>query len=116
MPKVYIINKGGHSFDDAKRYGELVFCTEGTQNRFAISSMYRLFVESFKDSKPEDFILLTSLNILCTIAALVWGRMHGRAKLLLYKNGRYLSRELLIDELLPSISPFKHEYDKEESE
>jgi hypothetical protein len=42
--------------------------------------------------------------------------MHGRAKLLLYKNGRYLSRELLIDELLPSISPFKHEYDKEESE
>lgn len=109
MPRVYVINKGGHDFEDAKRYGDLVFCTEGTQNRFSVASMYRIFADLFRESEPADYLLLTSLNILCTVAALVWGRKHGRANLLLFKNGKYISRELVIDELLEDIAPFKKE-------
>jgi hypothetical protein len=107
MSRVYIINKGGHNFDDAKRYGDLVFCSEGIQNRFAVDAMYRMFVKELGDSTPDDYLLLTSLSILCTIAALVWGRMHGRVKLLLYKNEKYVCREIIIDELLERIAPFK---------
>ncbi|KKL89498.1 hypothetical protein LCGC14_1914160, partial [marine sediment metagenome] len=33
--KVYVTNKGGHSYEAAEKYGEIIYITEGTLNRFA---------------------------------------------------------------------------------
>lgn len=98
--KVYVVNKGGHDYSDARRFGELVYLSEGTQNRFAVSSLYRQFVDVMEGSQPHDYILVTSMNVLNSIAAAVFARKHGKLNMLLFKNGRYEPRELDIDSLL----------------
>ena len=105
MPKVYIINKGGHNHHDAERFGELVFLSQGTVNRYAVSQMYRQFVEQLKDSSEDDYILQTGLSVMASVACSIFARIHGRLNLLLFKTqsgeeGRYVERTIMIDELL----------------
>ena len=102
--KVFICNKGGHNYEGAEKYGELVYITEGSINRFATSSLYRSFVECLEDSSKDDYFLITSVNTLNAIGAAVFARKHGRLNLLLYKGGdqdeKYILREIDIDSLL----------------
>lgn len=98
--KVFVTNRGGHNYRDAERFGKLVFITEGSQNRFAASVLYRAAVDALKDSNPDDYILVTSMNVLNSIVSAVFSRMHGRLNLLLFRNGRYEARELDIDSLV----------------
>lgn len=98
--KVYVINKGGHNYSDAARFGELIFMSEGSQNRFAVSATYRSFVETMQGSNEDDYILVTSMNVLNSIASAIFARKHGRLNLLLFNKGQYEPRELDIDSLL----------------
>lgn len=98
--KVYVTNKGGHNYSDAERFGELVFMTEGSQNRFAVSAIYRSFIDAMADSHPDDYLLVTSMNVLNSVASAIFARKHGRLNLLLFNRGRYEARELNIDSLL----------------
>jgi hypothetical protein len=100
MPKVYCPNKAGHDYEDAKRHGEIVFVTTGTQNKYSVQQMYRTWVEVLQESKPEDLIILTGLNIICTIGCSVFAVMHGRLNLLIWRNNRYISREIVMGNLL----------------
>jgi len=49
-----------------------------------------------KDSGPEDFIVPCSLNVMNIIAGAVFARKHGRLNLLLFKEGEYIERNLVI--------------------
>jgi len=98
--KVFVTNRGGHSYEAAEKYGEVVYVTEGTLNRFATSSLYRAFVDSMAESQPEDYILITSMSIVNAIGAAVFARKHGCLNLLLYRSGEYVLREINIDSLL----------------
>ncbi len=100
MPKVYVTNRGGHSYDAAEKYGEIVYITEGTLNRFATSTIYRAFVDGMAESRPEDYILITSMSIVNAIGAAVFARKHGCLNLLLYRSGEYILREIDIDSLV----------------
>lgn len=99
-PKVFIPNKGGHDYSKAERYGELVFVTEGFIDRWAVTHMYRSWIKALETSDPNDWILETSLNTLCSVGASVFSLKHQRLNLLLFKDGDYLARTLLVDELL----------------
>ncbi|KKK49597.1 hypothetical protein LCGC14_3133450, partial [marine sediment metagenome] len=48
--KVYIINKGGHDYSDATRFGRLIYLSEGIMNRYSVGRMYREFSAILKDS------------------------------------------------------------------
>ena len=105
--KVYIINKGGHDHSDAKRFGELIFLSEGAINRYSTGNIYRIFTEGLVDSLPEDYILITGLSVMSSIACAIFARKHGRINLLLYKTSReqnvenyYVERTVMIDELI----------------
>ena len=98
--RVFITNRGGHNYSDAKRFGELVYMTEGRQNRFAVASIYRTFTEAMDGSSKSDYLLVTSMNVLNSIAAAIFARKHGCLNLLLFKEGRYEPREIDIDSLL----------------
>ena len=98
--KVYVTNRGGHSYEAAEKFGEVVYITEGTLNRFATSSLYRAFVDGMKDSQPQDYILITSMSIVNAIGAAVFARKHGCLNLLLYRSGEYILREIDIDSLI----------------
>jgi len=104
--KVFIVNRGGHNHTDAKRFGKLVFLSEGEVNRYATNVMYRAFVEKLRKSKPTDYILITGLSVMSSLACSIFSRIHGQLNLLLYQNpspgenGHYVERTILLDELL----------------
>jgi hypothetical protein len=98
MAKVYILNKGGHDYSDATRFGELVYCSEGLIPKFSTSHMVRVFQGAFQDSQNIDYILLTSLSTMCSIACAIFAKKHGRLNLLIHqagvdgKDNRYVER------------------------
>ena len=98
--KVFIPNKGGHDYSKAAKFGELVFVTEGTQDRFAVSNIYRAFVDAMADSDKMDYFLPSSMNTLNTIGAAVFAKKHGRLNFLLFSEGKYIEREVDIDSLI----------------
>ncbi len=100
MPKVFICNRGGHNYSKAEKFGELIYVTEGTLNRFATSTLYRAFIDAMKESSPNDYFLVTSMNVVNAIGAAVFARKHGKLNLLLFREGEYVPRELDIDSLL----------------
>ena len=105
---VYIVNKSSHDFSRARKWGNLVFMSEGSISRFSASKMFRLFEPFINDSQKEDYILLTSMTIMCSIACGMFGSKHQRLNLLLYKppiltptiatpdqEGDYLARTII---------------------
>ena len=96
MAKVFIVNKSSHDFSSAEKYGELVYLSEGPMNRYTTNNMHRAFTEKMKDSEEADHIVPCSLNVMNSIASAVFAVMHGRLNLLLFKDGSYIERNLVI--------------------
>jgi len=92
--KVYIPNQGaGHDFSKAERFGELVYVTYGMLNPFEIGFLNRKWEVALRNSKPTDYILITSLPIACMIGSAVFARKHKRLNVLIYaKADVYLER------------------------
>lgn len=105
MAKVFIVNKGGHDYSDAKRFGEVYFLSEGPISKFAVSKIYREFAMQLRESTPADYILITGLTTMACIACSCFSFLHkGKLNMLLYKNGRYIERKLLLADLLTKSS------------
>lgn len=101
MSKIYVVNNSGHNFSPAKDWGdEIIFLSEGRLNRYAINQMYRLFSEKLENSQPDDYILSTGLTQMNQVAAAIFARMHGTLNLLIYKDGGYVERKLILDKLI----------------
>jgi len=98
--KVFIINKSGHDFSDAKRFGDLIYLSEGMIDRYAITSMYREFVGILKESNKDDYILLSGLSSMSSIACSIFAFIHGRLNLLIFRNDRYITRKIVLKELI----------------
>lgn len=95
--KVYIVNKAGHDFSSARKFGELTYLSEGPINRYSLTAMYREFSDKLKDSSPDDFIVPTGYSIMTMVAAVIFAHKHGRINVLLYKEGNYMARNLVLD-------------------
>jgi len=100
MSKVYVINRGGHDFTNAARFGELVYLSEGRIPPFSVANMYRTFSEHLSTSSPTDYILLAGLPVMQSVACSIFSYLHGRLNLLLFKDGRYIERTIILSELL----------------
>ena len=96
MTKVFIVNKSAHDFSEAEPYGDIIFLSEGPMNRYATNNMHRKFNEILKDSTKEDYIVPCSLNVMNSIACAVFALKHGTLNLLLFKNGSYIERNLIL--------------------
>ena len=96
MHKVYIVNKSAHDFSAAEQYGELVYLSEGYMSRYATNNMHRVFKEVMEESGESDYIVPCSLNVMNSIACAIFAVKHGRLNLLLFKNGSYIERNLVI--------------------
>lgn len=89
--KVFIVNKSYHDYAEAEKFGDLIFMSEGSINRYSASKIFRLFEPFVKESKKTDYILLTSMTIMCSIVCGMFGAKHGRLNLLLHKPATILS-------------------------
>lgn len=96
MKKVYVINRSAHDFSAAEDFGEVIFLSEGPVNRYAVNNMARMFSEGLKNSDPEDYIVPCSLNVMNAVASAIFARKHGKLNLLLFKEGEYIERNLII--------------------
>lgn len=96
MPKVYIVNKSAHNFNATKKFGKAIYLSEGLMDRYATNNIHRQFTAILKQSKPEDYIVLCSLNVMNSIACSIFTKLHGELNLLLYKKGSYIERNLII--------------------
>lgn len=97
MPRVYVVNKGPHDYSDAERFGELVFCTEGSIDKFDLAQMHREVSDSLADSEACDYLLLTSLTSLCSVACAIFATKHGRLNILLHRGDGYTERTLIFN-------------------
>ena len=102
LPKVFIGNMSGHDFSDSARYGDPIYITKGELDRFAVGYMARRWMKKLLDSNKEDFILITSLTNLSCIGCAIFGWIHGRLNLLMFRNNKYISRTIVFDQLLQS--------------
>lgn len=96
MTKVYIVNKSSHDFSEATHYGDIVFLSEGPMNRYSTNNMVRQFEELLKDSHKDDYIVPCSLNVMNSIACAIFAKKHGCLNLLLFKDGKYIERNLVL--------------------
>lgn len=99
MPTVYVTNKSAHDFSEATKYGNLVFITKGKLNRFNANDMHRQAVEAMEDSEKNDYIVPCSLNVLNSIVCATFAVKHKRLNLLLFKQGEYIERNIVFDEV-----------------
>lgn len=102
-PRVFIPNKGAHDYTAAEQFGDLVFITEGTINKFAIDTYYRTAIDFMKDAEPQDFLLVTSLNSACSICAAILSRRFGIVHFLMFRRNKYIERTIHVDNLLPEV-------------
>jgi len=94
---VYIVNRSAHDFSDAEKYGTIRYLTEGNIYPFNVAKMVRIVEEEFQNARPQDYILLTSLTVLCCITCSIFAKRFGRLNLLLFKDGKYVERKIKLD-------------------
>ena len=88
--KVFIVNKSSHDFKPAEKYGEVIFLSEGSMNRYSTNSMIRQFSDVMENSSKNDYIVPCSLNVMNSIACAIFAHKHGCLNLLLFKDGLYI--------------------------
>ena len=99
--KVYIVNKGGHDFSSAERFGSLVYLTEGETDPFQVTRVYRHMSPILSNSNRDDYLLVSGLTVINCIASSILARNHGSVNWLLYdkRNELYKVRTIDVDSL-----------------
>ena len=97
-PTVWIVNKSAHNYEDAKRYGNFRYLSVGEMPKHQTNNIHRKFQDKLRESKPDDLILLSGLSVMNCIATSIFAVMHGRLNLLIYKNKRYVERNLILED------------------
>lgn len=101
MRKVFIPNRNqAHDYSSARKFGKLVFLTEGPVVRHAIMDHASIIRRKLADSNKDDYVAIGSLSILTAIATSVFSARHHRVNVLLYEAGEYV--EGRVTQLLPT--------------
>ena len=108
MRRVWVVNDGGHCYEPAKSYGELIFMSHSTIDKFQVSKMTRGFFDFLKDSEPNDYLLVSGPTIANICAAAVFVSIHRRVNLLLWRGsdvdeGKYLVRTIDLRETIDNL-------------
>ena len=97
MRVVYIVSDGGHDYSKASKFGELLYCTRGSLDKWDLSQMYRVLTTALEGAQASDLILITSLTSLCCIASAIMAARFGEVHFLLFKEGEYIEHSLILD-------------------
>ncbi len=97
MKRVYVVNNGGHDYTDAERFGAVTFCTDHVIAKHDTAQMFRELNEALQDANHDDYILISSLATLCSIACSILAARFGEVHLLIFRDGKYIERSLMLD-------------------
>lgn len=91
--KIYVINRASHDYSGAERWGELVYLSDGSVNRYATNKIYRIFEDVLSESSPNDYILLTGLTVMSSIATAIFAHKHSQLNLLIFRPNTHTYAE-----------------------
>jgi len=96
--KVYVVNKTFHDLSAAERYGAITYLSDGPMPRFATNNILRTFEPILKESRRDDYILMSGLTIMTVLACVYFYNMHGKLNLLIYRqsSNEYVKRTVVI--------------------
>ena len=103
--RVYVINRGQHDYEDALRYGKIVWLSEDVLNPNNYGLIGRLANQMAKDSQPEDYILVTGLASHLSILAGAFVHRWGKLNLLIFdpKSRKYKERNIKFIHLITGL-------------
>ena len=88
MSKVFVVNKGCHDYSPAQEYGELVYLSRSSMDRFDLSKIWRKFEPQLISSSPDDWILVSGLTVMSVVATGIFVQLHNKLNILLYKSNK----------------------------
>jgi|TARA_R100001530_G_scaffold22999_4_gene18901 hypothetical protein len=94
---VFIPNKSAHDFSDAERFGELRFLTEGILKKYSTDILYRTLLDGMKDAEDHDYLVVSSLSILNSLASAIMARKFDHINYLIFRGGNYLERKIIFN-------------------
>ncbi len=97
--KVFVVSDGGHDYSDAERFGKIVFCTDLPIRRDDVHQMYRELGSCLAEADRKDYLLVSSLTSMCMVAAGFLADAFGELHLLIYHDGKYISKDLYYSEV-----------------
>jgi hypothetical protein len=102
QPKVYIPYKSYHNFNDAKRFGELVFCTDRMINREDVQYITRLVVAAMEGAEASDYIMISGLSVINSIMCGIFVGRFGRINFLMFNDDTqsYVSRKVVLTDVI----------------
>lgn len=87
MPKVYVTNFSGYTYDNASVFGEeIIYITNGYVDFKKIEEVTAKVKSFINQATPNDYLLLSGNNLLCCIASHYWLMRHGLCKILHYNK------------------------------
>lgn len=91
-------NLSHHDFTPARRFGELVFLTEGWVSPQAVNTIFRQCYDKMKDVSEADFLMMSSLPVINAAAASIMA-MHCKGKLnfLVFDHGNYVPVRISVE-------------------
>lgn len=97
MPNVIVVNKSCHDYSKAQVFGKLTYLSTGNLNRFDTVDMYRKFSEIIEKSDKNDYLLLSGLAIMNSIACALFAVHHHRLNLLLWnaRKSEYIEKTIV---------------------
>lgn len=97
MPTVWVVNRSSHDYSPARDYGDLQYLSEGPMDKYSVNDIDRQFRAKLENSGKEDFILITSLTVMSSIACVIFALKHHCLNLLIYKSRGYIERHLAFE-------------------
>lgn len=90
MPKILAVNLSDKDYSSAKRFAEdISYCTRGVLD-FRNLPSYSQKLESYISlTEPDDFLLFSGPQIVCSIAFHIWMTLHGKCNVLLWEGHQY---------------------------
>ena len=91
--KVFITNRGFHSYDEAARYGTLVPVTIGNVDLRHTDRLEAKIQSVLREASANDILLLSGASIIQLYCVGYMFRKHGKVNVLYYDAREYVFRE-----------------------
>ena len=94
---VWVVKGAGHSFDNAKEYGDIQMVLSEDVSPFNLDQARMQVKEAIKDSDEKDYIVVSGPSVLCMVFMEEWRKRHPVMRLLLFhaRTQKYILREIL---------------------
>ncbi len=93
---VWIPKAAGHSFSEAKEYGDIKIVLDDDISPFNIDQARAKIREIIKVADEKDYVAVSGPSVLCMIFMNEWGKRFDRIRFLLFhaRTQKYILREV----------------------